>query len=494
MIATIGKRSLALLLVIGLLFSLAACGKRPETAASPSPAAGAPSAGVYESGGLKLTVPAEYEAQVTVTTGEDPLFSVSEIASVEAAKSAYPDSYEGAGWLFDITRVTERELHEMLCRDMSGLRVFARDGSGLYYILNTPTDVRIERAGEITQSDIDAWSALSGWAGTAGESFAADNGLTPCRFGNTELEMLLARIAWAGETNYQLGGLEFGLLTPAGTETAAFAAEILERAPLEYVDRTETPDGEYLYMNDLTDGGRYEFFPGEGGCFVRELRGGYAVMYRAAGDADIAEIVARWYEALSACAAPAADEAAYQAAVSAVLDEFAALDQAALENYDEAAHPELPWYTAMIANTVRSNLYYAFYDFDGNGVDELVIAAGDDTYRQPEAIYAFDGTKMVYLCKEQPLGERCALTYFRDGLFAVRGSGSAFSGETAIWRIAADGFGTEMVEIMAYEFKDENTVEYTPKLGNMTAEEYEAGDYLRGFDLPLDYTLFASGG
>ena len=122
---------------------------------------------------------------------------------------------------------------------------------------------------------------------------------------------------------------------------------------------------------------------------------------------------------------------------------------------------------------------------------ELIIAAGDDTYQQPMGLYAFDGEKMVYLCKEAPLGERCSLTYFRDGLFASRGSGGAAVGSVTLWRIGPDGCSTEIYDTVNYEYKDENTVVYTPELGNVSAEEFDVGDYLNGFSLPIQYTLFA---
>lgn len=186
------------------------------------------------------------------------------------------------------------------------------------------------------------------------------------------------------------------------------------------------------------------------------------------------------------------DQQAFDAAVKAVLDEYAALDQESLESFSEEEHPELPWYTAIIANTMRNSLYYGLYDFDSNGIPELVIAAGNDDYQIPEGIYAFDGTVMHYLCKEQPLGERAMLNY-ADGLFAVRASGGAAQGSFALWRIAEDGFSTDLVEIMDYEYSDAETVTYTPELGNMSAEEFQTHDFMAGFDFPIEYELFAAG-
>ena len=93
---------------------------------------------IYENGGMKLTVPLEYDELLVIETPRNNpsgiLFSVSEKASVEAAKA---QGYENAGWLFSIGTVTEDALHEALCYDMSGAEVFAKNTDGQH-----PTDMR----------------------------------------------------------------------------------------------------------------------------------------------------------------------------------------------------------------------------------------------------------------------------------------------------------------------------------------------------------------
>ena len=187
---------------------------------------------------------------------------------------------------------------------------------------------------------------------------------------------------------------------------------------------------------------------------------------------------------------PAYDSGAYDAAVEALLQEYIGLREDGIEEFDEGAHPQLPWYSAVVASWKWNSLYYGTWDFDENGVPELIVAAGNDDFCQPVGIYAFDGAKVLYLCPEQPLGERSGVT-FTDGLFFVRGSGSAYTGTVYVYRIAPDGFSTDLIEAFDYEYKDAENVEFTAEIGNMTSEELLSHDYLRGFAVPAAYTCFS---
>ena len=483
------KTFISVLLILVLTLSLAGC--RSAGTAEPQPTEVPETAAqdlTYGNNGLTLTVPAEYADQVVVESTGDQFFYVTEKASREAAEKLRPDNTYGAGWLFGISRVSEAELHDLLCTDMSGREVFARSGD-MYYLLNTPTDVRIEREGDITQSDMDQWSALYDWIrGAMLQTFMAENGLTECRYTNTALDMLLARIAWKGSTDYNLVSLDYGERRPQGTEGASFAEEILS-AGLRYADGESAPDGEYYVLNDLANASRYDFFKGNG-QLVREVHGEYETLYRTVNGADLTDILVRWNGALEAVETEPYDEAAYQAAVDAVLNEFRNLGSADLENFAETDHPELPWYTAIIANPVRNTLFYGFYDFDENGVPELLIAAGDATYQQPEAIYAFDGSKMVYLCKEQALGERCVVS-FVDGEFIVVGSGGATSGILVVYTIGPDGYSTQIHSSTEYEYDFNGNPTLTSVQGSMTDEQFDAYMHDVGAFVPVEYTRFA---
>ena len=480
-------------LVLAMAAAFSGCGARPaEPGEKLSPAAPADKGQTYENGGLKLTVPAAYADQVVVELPEsgETLFTVTEKASLEAAQKTHPDNLAGAGWLFGISRVSEDELHELLCGYMIGRDVFARSGD-VYYLMDHPTDVRIEREGDITQADLEQWSAIHTWINDSLiPGFVEDNGLTACRYGSTSLDNLLARIAWQGNTDYQIGGLAHGLLRPTDGVGADFAREILESAYFSYSDRTQAPDGEYLYLNDLDSGVRYEFFLGEGGAVVRESVNGYAYFYEAENAANAAAVVDRWYEALADGGEQVYDMGKYMDARQAVIQEYAALDQNALDNFVDEEHPELPWYTAIIANPVRNTLFYASNDFNHDGIPELVIAAGDESYQQPMAIYAFDGEKMVYLCKDQALGERCTVSYF-NGEFIVFGSGGAATGIFLVYTIAPDGFSTELRTQASYEYSPDGKVTLTVEKGELTNEDFEYYQQLRGEFPALDYMRFA---
>ena len=454
---------------------------------------------IFLNGDLRLTVPSEMRELVIVNTDEpDLLFSVYEKASVEAAEriraaeGGTDPGNTGEGWLFGIERVDEARLHELLCFDMSGVEVFARTADGGAYLYRHPTDVRLVRDGDDAYSDADlkAWAAATEWASGMPEKFIEENGLTAYRRSNTGLDMVLSRILYRGDVRYELTSLAHGTFTPDPAESVPY---LEARAALSYerADPSETPDGEYIVLNLPDENTRFDFFFGGDGSYVREVRGEYEDLYRAEDGADVISPVRDWYTAVAAANGKADyDYEAYAAAGKVILEEYAALDADALANYDESAHPEIPWYTAAIANTVRNSLYYGFFDFDGNDVPELIIAAGDDSYQVPEAVYAFDGYKMVCLFKEYPLGERATLSWNGE-LFAVRGSGGAAVGSVALYRMAPDGKSAELIEVMDYEYADENTVTFTPELGNMTAEEFNALD-LGEAPTGIEYLLLAA--
>ena len=106
------------------------------TAAAESSAAAGETEKEAQHSGMKLEIPEEYkDLLITETFPDDeskPLFSVYEKASVEAAKAKGYGEDSGLGWLFSISRVGEEEAKQMMCGDMSGMDLFARDAEGNY--------------------------------------------------------------------------------------------------------------------------------------------------------------------------------------------------------------------------------------------------------------------------------------------------------------------------------------------------------------------------
>lgn len=91
------------------------------------------------------------------------------------------------------------------------------------------------------------------------------------------------------------------------------------------------------------------------------------------------------------------------------------------------------------------DLYYAYHDLDGNGVDELLIGDGSVL-----GVYAFDGTQAVSLIHEPNIGWRTSLTVMQTGELYVSGSSGADMGDDYMVRLAADGCSTEVVFYYAY--------------------------------------------
>lgn len=314
------RKTIAILTLICMLFVLSPCGSAAaqtfslsgdsatlgDIALRPDGAAGR----LYENDGLTLFVPLEYDELLLTETPQDDesglLFSVSERASVEAAKAADWD-WDGAGWLFGIARVDEAARQELLCYDMSGRELFARDSDGQYYVFCHPTDVRYVREdNEAMARDQEQWSQLNEWAwSSVRESFLAENpGLVAVHFGNSELEMYLARLAYLPGMSYTVSTTQYGPLEPGeGFDAAPYLEPLMDGLTVEAFDG-EVPDGEYTVLAFPEDDVRFDFFPAESGQeLVRRVTGdGYEQLYRLSFEDETvraSEILQAWYDALA---------------------------------------------------------------------------------------------------------------------------------------------------------------------------------------------------
>ncbi len=308
------KTVFSLALAAAMIAGLAACGAKEKTDtnvdAEPTAQVGQNGSAGWVNGDLTLNVPSEYTSLVLVDMpNDDPdgvLFSVSEKASVEAGKADGHDASWGDGWLFGIRRVDEDTLHEMLCWDMSGAEVFAKDAEGNYYVYTHPTDVRLYRQNEAYAEAAEQWTMLNDWAWSDVRSdFLAENtGLEPFERGNSMLDMYLARAAYQQDANYTVTTLEYGALTPdEGFDAAPYAEKLMDYLTCEEADLGETPDGEYIVLSFPDEDMRFDFFRLEGkGNYVRQVgyNGEYLMKLTLADRSAATDVMQAWCDELAA--------------------------------------------------------------------------------------------------------------------------------------------------------------------------------------------------
>ena len=267
---------------------------------------------LYELGDIKIAIPQEYSELVFRNVydfydDDDGLgigITISERASREAAEAMGDDPDEdGAGELFSIGRISEERLHEMLCSDMSGAEVFAKDENGKYYVFYHPTDVRyVRETNEQMEEDQEQWTKLNEWAYGVVRSdiIQYSDGLTPVTFSNTSLDINLARAAYQEGTKYTVSTTEYGPLEPNGADAAPYVEFLLGGNFVEAVNAT-APDGECVVLSFPDEDVRYDFFVADGNL-VREVRGEYETFYeRTFLDLDISntEAMQGWYNAIA---------------------------------------------------------------------------------------------------------------------------------------------------------------------------------------------------
>ena len=266
---------------------------------------------MYGNQGMTLPIPNKYKDLLILGMHPeyetDTMFSVREKASVRAAQNGNW-AYEGEGWIFSIGRIDTARLHEMLCEDMSGREVFARDNGGNHYIYYHPTDVRYYReTAEQMAKDQEQWTKLNEWAWTSARKdfIGINSGLVPETFDNSEVAIYLNRILYKPNFNYTVSTVEYGPLKSTAVDPAPFVNQLLNGATYEMVGQQEYPDGEYVVLNFPDEKTRLDFFLLEGKenyvrCVVHDEG---AMLYKAHfTDAGIkaSKIMQEWYHALAA--------------------------------------------------------------------------------------------------------------------------------------------------------------------------------------------------
>ena len=209
------------------------------------------------------------------TPENDPdgiLFTASETASLEAG------GYEGAGWLFSIARIDETRIHELLCADMSGMEVFAKDADGNYYLYLHPTDVRYERATpEAMQADAEQWSMLCEWANNVRDQLTNQNELESISFNNSIVDICLARVVWMDDVKATLETGEYGPVALDSVDGTPWAEFIMQGWFTEAESEAQ-PEGEAITLALPDEDITLDFFPDN---YVRVNAGGDGTLYQA---------------------------------------------------------------------------------------------------------------------------------------------------------------------------------------------------------------------
>lgn len=145
----------------------------------------------------------------------------------------------------------------------------------------------------------------------------------------------------------------------------------------------------------------------------------------------------------------------------------------------------------------RSSVFYALYDIDGNGTEELIIAGeeGDVGVSNPSFapwnydLYGYDGNRVVSLFPNMELGGRSNFSLHGNGVIEI--VHSLTHGEICIeiYKIGNDGVTPELVDCfyIAADLTGEKAV-YTYFQNGQTGSEISEEAYrsaLQGYETPL---------
>ncbi len=146
--------------------------------------------------------------------------------------------------------------------------------------------------------------------------------------------------------------------------------------------------------------------------------------------------------------------------------------------------------------THKQNIYYTFYDIDGNGTMELIIAGGENGVSNPTFspwnydLYGYDGTNVVHIFPEMEFGYRTNFSLYENGVIEVFYSSSAAESGVDFYRIGTDGFTPELIDsfsTVAYLEEDEPVFIYSQNGNEITEEEYNTN--IQNYEIPLTTVL-----
>lgn len=134
--------------------------------------------------------------------------------------------------------------------------------------------------------------------------------------------------------------------------------------------------------------------------------------------------------------------------------------------------------------THKQNIYYAFYDIDGNGTMELIIAGAENGISNPAFspwnydLYGYDGTNAVHIFPEMEFGYRTNFSIYENGVIEVFYSSSAAESGVDFYKISDDGFTPKLVDsftAVGHLEGEEPVFTYFQNGNEITEEEYNAG-------------------
>lgn len=139
-------------------------------------------------------------------------------------------------------------------------------------------------------------------------------------------------------------------------------------------------------------------------------------------------------------------------------------------------------------------VYYALYDIDGNGTQELIIGGGEDASNPWNYdLYTYDGSKAVHVFPDFEFGYRTNFSLYENGIIEVFYSGSASESGNDFYRMNAAGTGAEIVEnfsIIGSLDGDTTVITYYQGKNVITEDEYnrKTEEYEVALQTPFSWT------
>lgn len=144
----------------------------------------------------------------------------------------------------------------------------------------------------------------------------------------------------------------------------------------------------------------------------------------------------------------------------------------------------------------KQDIYYTFYDIDGNGTMELIIAGEERGVSNPVFspwnydLYGYDGTNVVRIFPEMEFGYRTNFSLYENGVIEVFYSNSAAESGVDFYRIGNDGFTPELVDSFTAvgRLKGEEAVfSYFQNGHEITESEYNVN--IQSYEVPFATAL-----